>query len=132
MENPRGSLTGMYSYPMWLFRILIVMAIDTSAIFDKNELRIKENCVCAFLDRARGARTNYTAARYYTAANVVSFRLMCRGWNGSLVYPGSRKKRVRLTPLHFRNSLFVLRAKNQISNQVSFATYIISEAGRTK
>ena len=38
------SKTGMYSYEVWLFRVLIVVAVDMSADWDPAEPWIKENC----------------------------------------------------------------------------------------
>lgn len=43
------SKTGMYSYPVWLYRVPIVVTIDLSAEFDENEPWIAENCWHLFL-----------------------------------------------------------------------------------
>ena len=38
------SKTGMYAYDVWLFRVPIVVAVDLSAVWDPDELWIKDNC----------------------------------------------------------------------------------------
>ena len=43
------SKTGIYSYPMWLYRIPIVVTVDTSAHWDPQEPWIRENCHDIFL-----------------------------------------------------------------------------------
>ena len=45
------SKTGMYSYPVWLYCVPIVVTIDLTAKWDREELWIKENCFHIYLDQ---------------------------------------------------------------------------------
>ena len=45
------SKTGMYSYPVWLYCVPIVVTIDLTAQWDREELWIKENCFHIYLDQ---------------------------------------------------------------------------------
>ena len=44
------SKTGMYSYPVWIYRIPVVVTVDMTAKWDTDEPWIKENCFHIFLD----------------------------------------------------------------------------------
>ena len=44
------SKTGMYSYPVWLYRVPIVVTVDMTAEWNVNEPWTKENCFYIFLD----------------------------------------------------------------------------------
>ena len=45
------SKTSRYSYPVWLYRVPIVVTIDLTAKFDEHEPWIAEICLHVFLDR---------------------------------------------------------------------------------
>ncbi len=44
------SKTGMYAYPVWLYRVPIVVTVELTARWDVSEPWIAENCVSIFLD----------------------------------------------------------------------------------
>ena len=39
------SKTGIYSYPVWLWRVPIVMTVDTRAKWNSEDPWVKENCI---------------------------------------------------------------------------------------
>ena len=45
------------------------------------------------------------------------------------MYPGSRKKQIRLTPFYFRHRLFVLTTKNTFQNQVAGSNVYFQKRG---